>query len=368
MDPNSGRRRSEVPECKICFTSDNLMGVPVCECRGSVGSICRNCLFTILGNSIEGGQQRHICADCHRPYRNYSLDYRQSDISYNEYMNETDGLSYGRIGATFSCEAIIIIIFNLIYWLLPIPANQQSFLTIVYMVIMGIFIIVNIAFGRDIYRDVVRYRNRPATELAGVIPVPPHHESVIQIEEEPKVPAIDQFEKVDDIPHMDEQYLVPVFEAPHRLPSIQKENVGFDIELQDMGPIIPPPFFEPNDQVAIAIQEREYPPLPAEETIDQGYIDNSVKFDDIPYADEEEYIVPVFEAPRVLPNMQMSDHAPLAFPEQYSEEQYAPLPIEETIDQGYIGNSVRFDDIPYVDEEENFVPVFEAPMFCLTCK
>ena len=96
----------------------------------------------------------------------------------------------------------------------------------------------------------------------------------------------------------------------------------------------------PNQEFVIQIEE---PKVPA---IEQAQIYNIEGLEDIPYVDEEGYFVPIFEAPRVLPNMQMSDHAPFAFPEQYPEEHYAPLPIE----QGH----QRFSDseFTYIDEEE----------------
>ena len=269
MDPNSDEnngKRNDVPECKICFDTQNLMGVPVCECRGTVGNICRKCFLTLLN---QPRRLRAHCRDCNKPYRNYCLTYRQREISYNEYMNQTQGLTLGVIAGTFAWESIIIVIFNLLYWFLPIPDTQQGFITAVYLIVMGIFIVMNLEFGREIYQAFSRYWNRPATEVGGVIPVIPRLETVIQIEE-PDIPAIDQGyvdnDEDNDIPYMDDpQYFVPIFEAPHPLPSIQKENVGIDIELQDMGPIIPPLFFEPNEQAPTPVLEKEYAPPPIEQ-------------------------------------------------------------------------------------------------------
>ena len=133
MDPDSFKnddQEKDEPECKVCFATQNLMGVPICECRGTVGNLCRGCLRTILTD--ENGDERippPVCADCKGQYRNYRVVERQPEMTYMEYVEQNSGFTWATFFSFISWEAIFLIGINVWYWVYPFETQlfQNSF-------------------------------------------------------------------------------------------------------------------------------------------------------------------------------------------------------------------------------------------------
>ena len=226
MDSNSNEDiiEEQIPECKVCYTTENLMGVPVCECRGSMGNICCDCLRTILNN------QRRIvplCPDCSRPYRNYRV-VRAQHISYNDYMTQNNGLTYTTISYMSFGGVCYLTLVNLWYWLSSFSEEWQPLFTTIYLVLMFIFVMSGTRLGVSIFEDITRYRNRG--HVGRVFPVLTNEDNtVLPIDDSNMTDTQQAFganiEGFDDIPYIDEEEDV--------LPDIEQGQVAVHMELNN---------------------------------------------------------------------------------------------------------------------------------------
>ena len=155
--------KKDVPECGTCLGTVNLMGVHVCDCRGSIGQICRNCLCTLLDNANRAnpGEQPR-CRTCLAPYRNYRRVPGQRYITFREFVEQNDGFTFETIFGTFSCEAIVILVVTLLFWFFPFENPMiQGIATGTYAMVWVICVLFSFQFCVFIYDDYQRYLNRP---------------------------------------------------------------------------------------------------------------------------------------------------------------------------------------------------------------
>ena len=169
MDPNRDPENEE-SNCKYCYGTEDLMGIPICGCTGSMSNICRNCLRQSLASNTMDELNRHKCRDCLQPYYNIELVMRPPEVSFYEYLNRRNQFSGTLVWGGSIGVALVVI--NILYWFITydFEPGAQNLISFIYLAFMVGLFCAGGNIGYETYQEHTRYLNRKPTVLIDVLP------------------------------------------------------------------------------------------------------------------------------------------------------------------------------------------------------
>ena len=171
------------PFCKICLGTGNLMERYVCACRGSVGFICNECLFTVCQKGLQRAGGFPVCADCHQVYRGLEYVFSQSPITFHEWLRTYGNVSlHEEVGLMFACPLLVFVSF----WFAFLPVRAFDYIPHRQPIggVMGLIFCLGTIFSWYImFGYYQRFSRRPETDVTSVRfsdegPAPSHHTTI----------------------------------------------------------------------------------------------------------------------------------------------------------------------------------------------